>query len=584
MTPVPAVVAGRYRLAHRIASGGMGEIFLAVQDGPQGFQKLVALKRMLPSVAADRSQVKHFLDEARLMSRLTHRNIAHVFDFGEDAGGYFVAMEFVQGATISSLLDRVAAADQRLPAALALDIAAQVAEALAFAWELRGLDGTPLKVVHRDISPQNVMLSVAGDVKVIDFGVAKSAQQVHSTVSGSVKGKLAYMSPEQGRAGELDTRSDLFSLGLVLFEMLTGRHPFNRPDLLQIMAAVRTDPTPALASLDPALAFLDEAMARLLCKDPAGRYQSGTEAAEALNALKRQAPPCSMRIGPLVAEYFGRELEALVSSDEVKTPAPPGEAAAPPAVPERASEGKPAAPAPPAPRGKTRTTAVVAGAAAVGAAAALAALWLVGPLLTGSKEEAAPVAVDIPAPSPAQPAPVAASPEPTPAPAGPAAEPKVGPAASAAEPASPISVLAEPAAARALEAAPATAKAPAPKKKERPAPAAMGGDRAAAAAPARPSLRIVAELPTGSRAFPVSGSGSIKLAELEGLAIALDYQESANGLQATVRCEPWAIVSLDGISIGKTPVRIPKLAAKPIDVELRRPGRPAVDVLLSARR
>ncbi|MBI5544226.1 MAG: serine/threonine protein kinase, partial [Deltaproteobacteria bacterium] len=316
MPEAPAmIVAGRYRLVHRIAAGGMGEIFLAVQDGPQGFQKLVALKRILPGVATDRNTVQHFLDEAQLTSRLSHRNIAQVFDFGQDREGYFAAMEYVQGPTMASLLDRLAERHQRLAPALALDIAAQVADALAYAWEVRGPDGAPSRVVHRDISPQNIMVSVSGDVKLIDFGVAKSAQQLHATIGSSIKGKLAYMSPEQGSGDPIDTRSDLFCLGVVLCEMLTGVHPFARNDLLQIMQAARSEPPKLPSAIDASLAFIDSALLKMLAKDPRERFQDGHEAHEALQALRPKAPASPLRLGALVSECFGQELDALVSKD-----------------------------------------------------------------------------------------------------------------------------------------------------------------------------------------------------------------------------------------------------------------------------
>ncbi len=305
---------GRYQLKKRLAAGGMGEVYLAAQEGPEGFAKVVALKRMLPSMAAERELVKLFLHEARLVARLSHRGIAQVIELGEDKEGYFAALEFVPGPSVAVLIDRLAESKQRLPPALAIEIAAHVAEALGYAHHANNLDGTPLHIVHRDVSPQNILLSVTGDVKLIDFGVAKSTARQHATNDGGVKGKLAYMSPEQARGEKLDGRSDLFSLGLVLYEMLSGESPFARPDPLQTLMAIQSEPVPQLLRKDAKLGMCDALFRKLLAKNPAERFATGQELHDALLVLKARFPPPPKRLGNFVEQWFGREFSELTRS------------------------------------------------------------------------------------------------------------------------------------------------------------------------------------------------------------------------------------------------------------------------------
>jgi eukaryotic-like serine/threonine-protein kinase len=307
-------VVGRYKLLRRLAAGGMGEVYLAAQTGPAGFEKVVALKRMLPTMAQEREVVRLFLDEARLVARLSHRNICQIVELGEDGDGYFVAMEYIQGPSVRGLIDRLIEKGEELPAALAIDIAAQVTDALAYAYSAPGRDGQPLRIIHRDVTPQNILISVSGDVKLIDFGVAKSADQSHVTQTGTVKGKLAYMSPEQSRGAALDQRSDLFSVGVVLSEMLTGVNPYARPDLVQTIMAIQGDPPPPLSARDPRLAPIDAVVARLLAKKPDDRFRDANEAYEELTAARQAFPRPPKRLGPFVSDYFSADLNAVIKA------------------------------------------------------------------------------------------------------------------------------------------------------------------------------------------------------------------------------------------------------------------------------
>ncbi len=661
-----ALFAGRYRLVHRIAAGGMGEIFLAVQDGPRGFQKLVALKRLLSDVAQDMEWVQHFLDEAQLTSRLTHRNIAQVFDFGEDVAGYFVAMEFVQGANLHLLLNRLEGRGRKLAPALALDIAAQVAEALDYAWEARAPDGTPLRVVHRDISPQNVMVSISGDVKLIDFGVAKSNLQLYATVGKATKGKLAYMSPEQNRGENLDTRSDQFSLGIVLAQMLSGVHPFARSDLLEMVSAVRTAPPELPSTRDPSLAVLDSTLERMLAKAPGERFQSCREVAEALQSLRLRMPQAPVRLGALVTECFGAELDALVSNEKVKTPRSPSSDLAgdtrvfrplePPAfgatlaqasersatlVPSRVEHATSHAPPGIHRRPRRRAVFLAAGAFLAASAATIGTILAtrlphtpapsssssvaivqqsakpvnvherLEARLSGSNPEAkARLEPDQPAEGRSSSGPLVRGLEPDqPAEGRSTSGPLVRglePDRSAEGRSTSGPLVRGPAAeadAEMLAAAPEPAAAPVEPAPRAAAPQSISGSQtrdsrrtgrkasAAALDPARPpssrapALRAHATLPSGEVNFNLDPRrGVLKLVKRSGMAVYLDYSADEAGLQAQLRCEPWAILSIDGVSIGKTPVALPSLLNHSLRLELRRPGVPPLEIILGVER
>ncbi len=326
---------GRYRLLKRLASGGMGEVYLAAQTGAQGFQKFVALKRVAASAAADPEIISLFLDEARLVATLSHRAIVQVYDLGQDEQGFFVAMEFVQGPSIRALLDRLAAQKQPLAPGLALDIAAQVGDALASAYYSRAPDGTPLRIIHRDVSPRNILVSVTGDVKLIDFGIAQSMRQVGN--SGSLTGKLAYMSPEQLRSEPLNARSDLFSLGIVLCEMLGGENPFARADPKDMILAIQREDPVLPSKRNPSLAPCDGVLRRLLAKLPSERFADGIELAEALAEVRAHFPKPPKRLGAVVSDLFGMEINELlreVSQGMARQEVPAARPAAPVPIPD----------------------------------------------------------------------------------------------------------------------------------------------------------------------------------------------------------------------------------------------------------
>jgi serine/threonine protein kinase len=288
----PGTRIGRYEVVKLLAMGGMAEIYLAKNVGLQGFETLSVLKRLPPSCLDDNpSYVNLFFDEARLVASLRHPNIAQVFDFGQHQDSYFFVMEYLDGVNLRQLIQKGKKRGERVPLACAIQIMLGVTQGLHAAHEARGPEGQSLDIVHRDVSPTNVVVTNDGAVKVIDFGVAKSTKHRARTETGVVKGKFAYMSPEQCRAKSVDRRTDLFALGVVLYELTTGSRPHGAscgPDLIH--SIVEKD------CPDPRLGFVDypeelaEIVGKLLDRNPERRYQTAREVHQALSlfAARRQ--------------------------------------------------------------------------------------------------------------------------------------------------------------------------------------------------------------------------------------------------------------------------------------------------------
>ncbi|MBM4321351.1 MAG: serine/threonine protein kinase, partial [Deltaproteobacteria bacterium] len=268
---------GRYRLIRRLALGGMAEIYLARAEGAEGFAKPVVIKRILPDHAHDPENVALFVEEARLAARLNHANITQIFDFEEDerGGSYYMAMEYVHGQDLRALLDRCRLLDRRLGVARAVQICAEVLEGLSYAHEYTRR-GRPLEIVHRDISPRNILVGFNGDVKLADFGIARARGGLEER--GVVRGKVAYMSPEQIQDLPLDRRSDLYSLGLVLYEMLTGVRALEGPDGRPSTALTARAEFPPAEALCPELPGpLCAILRRALRRAPDERFADGRE-------------------------------------------------------------------------------------------------------------------------------------------------------------------------------------------------------------------------------------------------------------------------------------------------------------------
>lgn len=279
---------GRYTLDRKVAEGGMAEIFLARQHGSQGFEKPVILKRIHTAYAADEQFRNMLIDEAHISMTLGHANIVQVLDLGSAEGRYFLVLELVDGWDLARLLDRAARADRRLPIGLGAHIVVSVCRALAFAHARTGPDGAPLGIVHRDVSPQNVLVSEQGDVKLADFGIAKAMGRRDRTSSGVVKGKLAFMAPEQARGERLDARSDIFAAGTLLYLVATGHEPFDGDSPAALLARVQQGdfrpPEQVEPKVGPALSAI---IARAMAKDRDQRYATAEEMLADLEELLR---------------------------------------------------------------------------------------------------------------------------------------------------------------------------------------------------------------------------------------------------------------------------------------------------------
>jgi len=274
---------GPYRLLRRLGHGGMAEVFLAVAHGASGFEKRVALKTLLPELQGDGEYERTLIEEARRASSFQHRNLVAVHDLGLAGGVYFVRMDWVDGADLAALLAR-----GRPSVPEALLIAEELAHALAYLHGLADDAGRALGLVHRDVSPANVLLSRAGDVKLGDFGIAKATLLADITRGAARKGKYAYMSPEQVTGAALTARSDQFSLGITLYEMLTGARPFDAGSPLETMERVREAIPPDLSALDVDLAAI---VTRCLARDPARRFDDALRLARALATARRTRAP-----------------------------------------------------------------------------------------------------------------------------------------------------------------------------------------------------------------------------------------------------------------------------------------------------
>jgi len=277
----PLASFGSYRILRRLARGGMAEVYLAVKGGPGGVEKVVVLKRILPELSEVDEFVRVFLDEARIAARLDHPNIAHIYDLGESQSQYYLAMEYLPGDDLASVIQQCQRAGKLPPIEFAAEVVAAACAGLHFAHTLVDASGRPLNVVHRDVSPSNVVVTYLGEVKVIDFGIARAESNLVRTGAGKPKGKTLYMSPEQASGKPMDRRSDVFSIGIVLHELLTTKRLFRRPTEEETTQAVLSGPLDAPSALRPEVPpELDQICMKALARPIHERYQS----AEALGA------------------------------------------------------------------------------------------------------------------------------------------------------------------------------------------------------------------------------------------------------------------------------------------------------------
>ena len=292
MRAVPATV-GKYQVLERLAVGGMAELYKAKAAGEHGFEKLVVLKQILPHLAADPSFVQMFIDEARLTAQLDHPNIVHVFELGTDAEAPYIAMQLVDGLDVLALMRECARTQIRLPVQLAALIARDVLDALDYAHHAVSADGRNLGVIHRDVSPGNILVSRRGDVKLTDFGIARAVERRHKTEAGVLKGKYGYMSPEQVSGHELDARSDVFAAGTVLVEMAMARRLFTAASDLDVLLMVRDANLERLEKYGGDLPIELRAIAeKALQRKPADRWPAAGAMRDALTGwLHRNGRP-----------------------------------------------------------------------------------------------------------------------------------------------------------------------------------------------------------------------------------------------------------------------------------------------------
>jgi serine/threonine protein kinase len=297
---------GKYLLIGEIAAGGMAEVFLAVHQGMEGFIKAVVIKRVLPHLASNPEFMRMFVDEARLEARLEHPNIVRTYEFGEVGGQYFTAMEYLPGEDLSKVLKTLAVSKQVMPVHITTGIVSQLCTGLHFAHQFTDVDGRPLNLVHRDVNPANIIITFGGEVKIIDFGVAKSTASVE-TLTGTIKGKIAYMPPEQLLGRDVDHRADIFSAGVVLWEMLTGKRLFWRNTDAATLYAIMNDPIPPPSTLRSDIPLeLDRIVARAVARAPADRFDTAEQMACALDDFMAHTPRFEARLlGARMEELFG---------------------------------------------------------------------------------------------------------------------------------------------------------------------------------------------------------------------------------------------------------------------------------------
>ncbi len=307
-------MVGRYTLLAKIATGGMAEIWLAKQAGPRGFEKVIVIKRIVDSLSADPEFVEMFLDEARIAAQLNHPNIVQIYDLGEHAGAYYIAMEYLPGENLSAIARAAMKAGTPIPMAHAVKIISGAAEGLGHAHTRHGVKGEHLNVVHRDVSPQNIIITYDGLVKLVDFGIAKAANRGSQTMGGQIKGKVAYMAPEQAIGKTIDHRADLFSLAIVLYELVTKSRLFHREDQFQALSAVTSDEPvqPACVRNPEVPQELSDILGVALQKNPDERYPDAAAFHNALEGWLKTQPnsPTSADIGVFMHKLFAARINA----------------------------------------------------------------------------------------------------------------------------------------------------------------------------------------------------------------------------------------------------------------------------------
>jgi len=317
---------GRYEILNRIAEGGMAEVFLGRSTGEGGFERLVAVKRILPSLTNDETFISMFVDEARISAGLVHSNIGQVFEFGRDGDTFFLAMEYIKGVPLRRLYGCFNEMQMLPPIPMTAYLMANVCAALDYAHTARDSMDRPLNIVHRDLSPKNIMVTFDGEVKLIDFGLAKAKHRMNETTVGVIKGKFAYMSPEQAFGEELDRRADIFSTGIVLYELLTSANPFETDDELTTLKRVRKARVPPPSSVIKGIPpKMEQICLRALARSPDDRYSTAVEMQADLEALCFEAGYGRRQLREWIEDALSEEMDRsreLLSGPTTATPTP----------------------------------------------------------------------------------------------------------------------------------------------------------------------------------------------------------------------------------------------------------------------
>jgi serine/threonine-protein kinase len=544
---------GRYVVLDRLGAGGMAEVFLAKQDGPAGFEKTVVIKRSFPHLAENERYVDMFMREAKIAARLNHPNIVQIYDFGSDDGLYFIAMEYVDGLTLHRLAKRAWRVGRSLPIEIIVQAMADAALGLNHAHNLRGQSGEHVTLVHRDISPDNLMVNRDGATKVLDFGIAKASDTQSVTRTGEIKGKIPFMSPEQVQGQPVDGRSDLYSLGICFYWMLTGKRPFQGSSDFVTMQAVIEEHPEKPSHFNPSVpAEIDAIVMKLLEKDAPARYQSGQELFDELNGLLPANRSTTRKfVGDLMSADIPDKGDAPVTISEGFLPATP--------VSTRLTQTSQETPVAPGP-GKSKMPI-----AAAGAGAFLLLIVLIAVLATGGDDaiDAPPVVVPPPPTTKSDPIklePPKADPPPKP-------KPKADPPPVEPPSVEPPSVEPPP-----VEDPPPTVKDPDPPptitrpNKRKPAPRAKN-QQITLKGPSYVRFQVgrgwqkagVARLPTRARTVKAKDTrygATFNVPISDGRA---DFDALPNG-SVQFRVYPWAEISIGQTALGKTP--LPPLQVK----------------------
>jgi len=326
--PIVDGTYGPYRLLQKIAVGGMAEVFKAKRTGVEGFEKVVAVKRILPHLSDNKEFVEMFIDEAKMVAGLTHPNIVQISDLGKIEKSYYIAMEYVHGRDLRTILRRAKERGLRLPLDLTVLIVSRVCSALEFAHRKKDERGRPMLIVHRDISPQNILISFEGEVKLTDFGIAKAATKARITDAGALRGKLLYMSPEQAWGKPMDRRSDLFSLGIVFYEMITDQKPFLGSSEMSILEMVRECRVAPPSDVNPRIPErLEKVVMTALDREPDHRYQDASQMYRDLDrVLHERQPPTAVELTRFLELLFDEEERSDARPEEHPADAAPARA------------------------------------------------------------------------------------------------------------------------------------------------------------------------------------------------------------------------------------------------------------------